>query len=121
VYVPQDALAAAGTRAEALAEPHASPALRACLAGLAQRTGALLAESQSFPAQIHDLRLALEVSVIQSYARRLVALLQARDPLSERVHLGKAGFAGYGILGVVKGLARRMTGIGTRAHKSQAA
>ena len=31
----------------------------------------------------------MEVAVIQSLARRLVALLMRRDPLSERVHLGK--------------------------------
>jgi squalene synthase HpnC len=119
VYLPQDALAAAGTSVEALAAPQASPALRACLAALAQRTAGLLAESQSFPAQINDLRLALEVTVIQTYAQRLIALLQARDPLSQPVHLGKAGFAGYGLLGMIKGLARRTTRAGARAHKPQ--
>jgi squalene synthase HpnC len=119
VYLPQDALAAAGTSVEALAAPQASPALRACLSGLAQRTAALLAESQSFPAQINDLRLALEVSVIQAYAQRLVALLQARDPLSERVHLGRLAFAGYGALGILKGFARRVTRRRAQAHKPQ--
>ena len=43
------------------------------------------------------MRLALEVAVIHSYARHIVALLQRRDPLSERVHLGKAQFALYGL------------------------
>jgi phytoene/squalene synthetase len=119
VYLPQDALAAAGTSVEALAAPHASPALRACLTGLAQRTAALLGEGQSFPAQINDLRLALEVSVIQAYAQRLVALLQARDPLSERVHLGRLAFAGYGALGILKGFARRVTRRRAQAHKPQ--
>ena len=119
VYVPLDALAAAGASVEALGEPRASPALRACLAGLARRTAALLAESRWFPAQVKDLRLALEISVIRTYAQRLVAMLQARDPLCERVHLGKAGFAGYGILGILTGIGRRMARSGGRAHKPQ--
>ena len=42
VYIPLDALAAAGTNVEALREPRASPALRACLRGLAERTGEML-------------------------------------------------------------------------------
>jgi hypothetical protein len=54
------------------------------------------------------MRLALEVSVIQTYAERLVALLDGRDPLSERVHLGKAGVAGYGVLGLLWGVTRRL-------------
>lgn len=108
VYLPRDALAATGTRVEALAEAKASPALRACLAALARRTGALLNDSRLFSGQIRDLRLAMEVSVIQTYARRLVVLLQTRDPLSERVHLSKAAFAGYGIAGMMTALGRRL-------------
>ena len=119
VYIPLDALAAAGAGVEALAAPRASPELRACLSGLARRTGALLAESRSFPVQISDLRLALEVSVIQTYARRIVGLLAARDPLSERVHLGKAAFAGYGILAMVTGLGRHLIRGNARAPKPQ--
>ena len=37
-------------------------------------------------------------------ARHFVGLLRTRDPLSERVHLGKLGVAGVGLLGVAKGL-----------------
>ena len=119
VYLPRDALAAAGTTVEALAEPRASPALRACLTALVRRTGALLEESRAFPAQVADLRLALEISVIQTCARRLLGLLAARDPLSERVHLGKAAFAGYGLWGMVTGLGRRLTRGYARARKPQ--
>ena len=39
VYLPLDALAAHGTRVEALAAPAASPQLRACLVSLAEHTG----------------------------------------------------------------------------------
>jgi len=108
VYVPEDALAAAGTRIEDLGRDRASPALLACLRGLAQRTGGLLAYSRTFAGGIDDRRLALEVSVIQALAERLLGLLQVRDPLSERVHLGKIGVASVGALGITKGLIGRL-------------
>ena len=101
VYIPLDVLAAAGTGVEALAGDCASPVLRDCIHGLARRTGELLRESRPFSARIRDTRLALEVAVIQRLAERLVVLLSRRDPLCERVHLGTAGVAGFGLLGVV--------------------
>ena len=101
VYIPLDVLAAAGTGVEALRGDCASPALRDCIHGLARRTGELLRESRPFSARISDTRLALEVAVIQRLAERLVVLLRRRDPLCARVHLGAAGVAGFGLLGVV--------------------
>jgi squalene synthase HpnC len=120
VYVPRDALATASADVADLGAPAASSALRDCLAMLARRTGALLGESKPLPMQVNDLRLALEIAVIQSSAQRLVSQLIARDPLSERVHLGKAGFAGYGARGILTLLARRMRGGVARARASQA-
>lgn len=108
VYIPQDALAAAGIGVEALGEPRASSALRACLGALAARTAGLLDESRAFSSQIADLRLALEVAVIQALAERLTDVLERRDPLSERVHLGKASVAGLGLIGIAKGLLGRV-------------
>ena len=107
VYVPLDALAASGCAVEALGEPHASPALLQCLHRLAERTERLLSESDVFSAQINDWRLALEVSVINTLAHRLTAVLTARDPLSERVHLGPPAVAGLTIAGIINGLSRR--------------
>jgi hydroxysqualene synthase len=101
VYIPLDVLAAAGTGVEALRGDRASPALRDCIHGLARRTGELLRESRPFSARIRDTRLALEVAVIQRLAERLVVLLRRRDPLCACVHLGTAGVAGFGLLGVV--------------------
>jgi hypothetical protein len=80
------------------------------------QTGGLLDRSASFSASIRDARLALEVAVIQTLARRLVALLTARDPLSERVHLTKPGVAGVGLLGLLNGALGR---IGRRFAASQ--
>ena len=60
VYVPLDALAAAGTTVEALGDVRASPQLIDCLHGLAERTERLLRESDAFPLLIDDRRLALK-------------------------------------------------------------
>ncbi len=109
VYVPLDALTAAGTSVEAIGQGEASPALRVCLRSLAERTAGLLRDGYPLPDQIRNLRLSLEISVIHTLAGHLVDMLRVRDPLSERVHLGKLGFAGVGSIGILKGLARRMT------------
>jgi hydroxysqualene synthase len=109
VYVPLDALTAVGASVEEIGAAEASPRLRTCLRGLAERTGGLLRDGYPLPDQIRDLRLSLEISVIHTLANRLVQMLMLRDPLSEKVHLGKGGFAGIGLVGVIKGLGRRMT------------
>jgi len=108
VYIPLDSLAVDGISVEALGEPTASPALRKCLRRLADRTGELLGQSNPLPSSVNDLRLPLEISVIQALARRLVGLLQHRDPLSERVHLGKAGVATVSTLAATTSLVGRL-------------
>jgi len=85
VYLPLGILAAHGAPVEALDAPRASPALRAALADLAERTGHLLEQSRPLAARIADRRLALEVGVIQALAESLLRRLLRRDPLSERV------------------------------------
>ena len=104
VYIPLDALAAAGTSVEALDAPRSTPQLLACLHGLAGRTGVMLEQGRSLPAQINDTRLAAEISAIVTLARHFVHLLRTRDPLSENVRLGKFGVAAFGALGAAKGL-----------------
>src|ERR1051325_10949228 len=108
VYVPLDALNAAGSNVEALDAAQATPELLSCLHGLADRTGLMLEEGSHLPAQIKDLRLSLEIAAIVPLARHFVRLLRARDPLSENVRLGKLGVAGVGLAGVAKGLFHRM-------------
>src|SRR5207302_383529 len=68
VYLPCDALAAAGASVEALGQGRASPQLLQCLHSLAARTQALLEESKSLSAEVKDFRLGLEISVIQAFA-----------------------------------------------------
>lgn len=107
VYVPLDTLAACGLGVEALGAAKASPELRRCLAGLAARTEALLRQGEGLPVLVKDYRLGLELSVIQTLARHLTHVLTRRDPLSERVHVGKLGAAGFGLLALVKAAAQR--------------
>jgi squalene synthase HpnC len=122
VYIPLDALAAAGATVEELGAERASPQLRACIQDLARRTGdTLLRISRPFSASIVDARLALEVAVIQTLAERLVGLLTTRDPLSDRVHLGQAAVAGCALSGLMWGASRRVGRAFAAAHKPQGA
>jgi len=117
VYLPLDTLAAHGIGVEALAEAKASPPLLAALRALTERTAALLQQSQSFDAQINDARLALEVSVIQSLATRLIGVLRHRDPLSERVHLGKAETTAAAAGGCARALLHRLMRLAPAARR----
>jgi len=120
VYIPQDAFARHGTTVEALGEPKASPQLLSCVRDLAERTAGLLRHAEPFSTLINDWRLALEVAVICRVAQTLTHTLKRRDPLSERVHLGAAGFAGAGLMGVLQGIGRRAARrIGVGGHRAQ--
>jgi squalene synthase HpnC len=120
VYMPLDAFARHGASVESLGEPKAPPQLLSCVCDLARRTGVLLRQAEPFSVLINDRRLALEVAVIHRIAWTLTGMLMRRDPLSERVHLGKAGFAGVGVLGIVEGIGRRATRwFGNGSHKAQ--
>jgi hydroxysqualene synthase len=119
VYVPLDALAAAGAGVEELGAAHASPALLRCLHALAHRTDALLRESLGFSAMIADFRLSLEVAVITALAQRIVRLLETRDPLRENVHLTRIGVMGGTLAGVAAGAFARLARGGFASHRSK--
>ena len=108
VYIPLDAFADAGATVEELGAARASPALLNCIRQVAARNAVLLGESEPFAASIENTRLALEVSVIHAYARRIVAMLQSRDPLRERVHLSKPEFALHGLSAILIHSLRRI-------------
>jgi hydroxysqualene synthase len=110
VYLPRDALAVAGAKAEELGAARASAPLLQCLHALAIRTEALLNESKSLSAEVKDVRLGIEISVIQAFADKIVRLLKVRDPLSQRVHLGPIALLAYSLSGVASEIARRATG-----------
>ncbi len=110
VYLPRDALAAAGASVEQLGEPRAAPALLKCLHALAARNESLLEDGKSLAAQVRDFRLGLEISVIQAFAERIVRLLKLRDPLHERVHLRGVELLVFSLYGMAGESARRCLG-----------
>ena len=110
VYLPRDALAASGASVEMLGEPKSPPALLQCLQALAVRTEALLGESKRLSAEVKDLRLGVEISVIQAFADKIVRMLKVRDPLSERVHLSPIELLGQSLAGVSVEMMRRAMG-----------
>ena len=90
VYLPRDALAAAGASVEMLGE---AKSLAADVAMPARARGAdrnAAQRGQGAGAEVKDFRLGLEVSVIQAFADKIVGMLKVRDPLSERVHFARS-------------------------------
>jgi hypothetical protein len=86
---------------------------------LVGRTSALLHESRGLEAKVNDTRLALEISVIQSLASQLLAILMVRDPLAERVHLTKAEALAAAVNGGARAILRRLLRTMTPAHRYQ--
>jgi squalene synthase HpnC len=111
VYLPRDALEAAGASVETLGAGRAPAPLLQCLHSLAARTELLLNESKPLAAEVKDFRLGLEIAVIQAFADRIVRLLKVRDPLSERVHLNPVELAAFSIGGVTGEMTRRAIGL----------
>jgi squalene synthase HpnC len=108
VYLPLDLVQARGAKVEDLAAAKASPQLRACLRDIAERTEELMPEAAKLPHAVKDARLAFETSVIVRLAQSLITLLKIRDPLSERVHLGKLSMALHGLKATATTIAMRL-------------
>lgn len=108
VYLPADALDAAGVAVSALAEPVASPALRGVIGDLARRTATLLDEAKPLAGQVRDRRLSLEIGVIHRLAVSLDARLMTHDPLSEPVHHRPWEAISGALLGVGDAIAARL-------------
>lgn len=107
VYLPQDCLDRHGATIAMLGQDKAPPALRAVFHELAEKCLVLLDEGASLPDLIDDTRLSLEIAAIHRLAVVLSKGLLERDPLSEKVHHGKAAFALVALRGVAATLARR--------------
>jgi squalene synthase HpnC len=110
VYLPRDALAASGATVEMLGEAKSPPALLQCLQALAVRTESLLGESKMLSAEVRDMRLGIEISVIQAFADKIVNMLKVRDPLTQRVHLGPIELLFHSLSGIGGEMMRRLAG-----------
>jgi len=100
VYLPTEWLAAEGSAVEDLDRPAATPGLRRTLDRCLDATALLLREAKPLPRLLPSRRLAMESAAIVRLAEKLAALLRRRDPVAERVALGKPGFLLYALIGV---------------------
>jgi squalene synthase HpnC len=107
VYIPLDAFARAESRIESLNGSAADPALRRCFDEICRGIEDLLRKAEPLALAVNDLRLGLEIAVIQRLAKVLSKRLSRRDPLSERVHLSAGEAAASSIAAVLRGLSRR--------------
>jgi hydroxysqualene synthase len=110
IYLPEDALRRTGAAFGDLAAPRGSPALRAAIGALAQKSDALLDSGADLAGHVNDWRLACEIGAIMRLARANVRRLTRFDPLSERVHPGKAAFLLSGLIGAAEGAMARAKG-----------
>lgn len=108
IYVPQNAIDACGAKVEDLNGDSSSPALRKCIAELAQKTRGLLRQGDVLPDLVRNRRLALEISVIKALAMRLLRRLEERDPLSDEMHLLKSEAAATGLFALLRFSVRRL-------------
>jgi hydroxysqualene synthase len=115
VYVPEETFLRYGAKVEELGAKASSRPLRAVVSDLARRSDALLDQGASLAGSVKDFRLSCEIGAIVRLARANCVRLQHRDPLSERVHPSKAGFAALGLLGAMEGALARIGGGGRHA------
>lgn len=108
VYLPADLMLQHGANYEDLGAEKATPALLAVIRELAKRCDDLLEEGRALIPAIRDIRLAMEIAAIHRLACVLTDGLQRRDPLSEKVHFSKAGFAATALGAAASTLARRV-------------
>ncbi len=100
VYLPQDWMAAAGVTVADLDADAASPGLRQVLDRTLDATEGLMVEARKLAGQLADRRLAMESAAIVEIADRLIGHLRRRDPVAERVELGKPAFLRCILVGV---------------------
>lgn len=108
VYLPQRWMKEAGSTVEDLAGGRSTPALRQVIDRCLDATGQLLVLARTLPGQLHDLRFGMEAAVIVAIADKLCTELRCRDPLAERVVLGKMQYLGCFLAGVGRLLGDRI-------------
>ena len=100
VYLPQGWMSETGGKVDDLAGTRSTPALRQVMDQCLDATGQLLVLARTLPGQLRNLRFAMEAAVIVAIADKLCAELRRRDPLAERVVLGKLQFLGCFLAGI---------------------
>ncbi|MBV8912093.1 MAG: squalene synthase HpnC [Acetobacteraceae bacterium] len=93
-YLPEDMLQAAGASVADVLLAEETLGLRQVFSRMLDETERLNERAASFPRQVRDRRLRLEVAVIVGLSRRLARRLRRGDPVATRVKLQKADVAG---------------------------
>ena len=107
VYLPLDTLSRYGARVEDLGGAQATAGLRAAIAALADRSLELLSDGALLADLVTDTRLAMEIAAIRRLSVNLATGLKHRDPLKDKVHHGRAGFALIALVSAAGVLLRR--------------
>jgi squalene synthase HpnC len=110
VYLPLDTLARHRSTVEDLSATSATPGFKSAIAELAERSLKLLDDGAALSDLVADTRLACEIAAIRRLAVALASGLRHRDPLSEKVHHSKAGFAVIALASAAGVLVRRPFG-----------
>ncbi len=118
VYLPLDALAAHGAAVETLGGSRSTPGLLATIHALAAKTDRLLRDARALSPRVRDLRLALEIGVIQTLAESLNRRLLRRDPLADRVHHTRDAAVGVAAWGAITTLVWRLGSRQGRRHRA---
>jgi len=107
VYLPEPWLHAGGAKVEDLDAARANAGVRAVIDRCLDGTEALMDDARLLPAALRSRSLAMESSAIVVLAETLIGQLRRRDPVAERVELGKPHFLWCCLVGVVRTLAGR--------------
>jgi squalene synthase HpnC len=102
IYLPESWMRSEKATVEHLAKPAATAALRRVLDRAVERTETLLGEARRLAPRMVHRRLAAETAIIVGIADKLTLQLAARDPLAERVVLGKFALAGASLRGLFR-------------------
>jgi squalene synthase HpnC len=102
VYIPQDMLAAHGGNIADLSHTKSTEGLRVTLDAILDRLDAMMPAAADLPRRVPDWRLKSETSVIVVLAQKLIRLLRRRDPLCDKVKLGKMGTGAAAFSGLIR-------------------
>lgn len=103
VYLPEQDLAACGSRIEDLALPRSSPGLRRVIDRLLDGTEGLIVRARGLPPSVQSAGLRRETGMIVSLAERLARRLRRGDPLARRVRLTGGDFTCALVSGLWRG------------------
>jgi squalene synthase HpnC len=107
VYIPLDFLRREGCEVADLDKEACSLGMRRVIDHILDRTDELLIRARPGPARIRSFGLRLETAVIIAIAEKLSGLLRRKDPIAQRVELGKFQNICAALRGIARGVLTR--------------